>query len=179
MRSKSWRELALHLGLAFGAGTAASWVRDAHDQTEISLWLVAVTVAAVLASVPWLLPSEGPRAYALRRVAARAQGPLRVRLLRAAVLARKLAELPLPRRLKKRVMGALDEVIALAERRLERRGSALMEAELARSVDHLGRIARAASRKAALVEGMHADAGALRTEQEALEAEVAALIELR
>lgn len=179
MRSQSWRELALHLGLAFIGGAAASWVRDAHDRMEVTLWLIAVTVAAVLASIPWLLPSEGPRAFALRRAAARAQGPLRTRLLRASVLARKLAELPLPRRLHKRVMRALDEVLALAERRLEGRGSALMEAELARSVVHLGRIARAASRKAALVEGMHADAGALRAEQEGLEAEVAALTELR
>ncbi len=180
MRARNWRELLFHLSVAFIAGIAASWVARLPQGTDVTLWLTAVTVAAVLASVPWLLPSEGPRAFALRRLAARAQGPLRSRLLRGVVIAQRMGELPapLPRPLRKRVTRAFDEVIAIAERRLEGRGAAVMEQELARTVDHLTRIVRAAGRRAALLDCLDGDTSALRTEQEALEAEVAALVEL-
>jgi hypothetical protein len=182
MRSRSWRELAFHLALAFGGGVAASWVAQAQDRSEVALWLVAVTVAAVLASIPWLVPSDGPRAFALRRLAARAPaGPLKVRLLRAVIAARRMGQLssPLPRAVRRRIARAFDEVILLAERRLEGRGSVVMEQDLARTVAHLSRIAGAATRRAALLDGLDIDAGALRAEQEDLEAEVAALVEVR
>jgi hypothetical protein len=181
MRARSWRELSFHLGAAFVGGMGASWIARAQQGSEMTLWLVAVIVAAILASVPWLVPTDGPRAFALRRLAARAQGPLRFRLLRAVVIARRMAELPapLPRRVSKRVLHAFDEVIMLAERRLDGRSSALIDGELARTIDHLTRIARAARRRAVLIDGLEGDAALLHTEKDALEAEVAALAELR
>lgn len=181
MRARSWRELGFHLALAFVAGVAASWVAGVEARSDVTLWLIAITVAAVLASVPWLLPSDGPRAFALRRLAGRAQGPLKLRLIRAVIAARRLGDLaqPLPPRVRKRIDRAFDDVIALAERRLEGRGGAILEQDLARNVDHLSRIARAARRRGLLLEALDVDAGALRSEQEHLEAEVSALVEVR
>jgi hypothetical protein len=182
MRAKTWRELLFHLGVAFVGGVAASWVARAQAGSDVTLWLLGIVVAAVLASVPWLLPADGPRAFALRRLAAKTpKGPLKVRLLRAVIAARRIGELaePLPRRVHKRIARAFDDVIAIAERRLEGRGSPVMERDLSRTVDHLGRIARAANRRTAILDGMNIDASALKGEQESLEAEVAALVELR
>ncbi len=145
MRARSWRELGLHLGLAFVAGVAASWVVRAEDRTEVALWLAAVTIAALLSSVPWLVPTDPPRALALRRLAARARGPLRARLLRAAALARRLARQgALPRAEEALVRRAFEQVLEIAERRVEGRGSPALEDELSHAVERLAQIARGA-----------------------------------
>ncbi|MEZ4337633.1 MAG: hypothetical protein R3B82_13525 [Sandaracinaceae bacterium] len=46
MRSRTWRELAFHLGLAFASGVAASWVARANAGLEVTLWMTAIMVAA-------------------------------------------------------------------------------------------------------------------------------------
>lgn len=140
MRSSSWRELVLHLAIAFVGGVAASWVVRADDRGDVALWLVAIIVAALLSSVPWLLPRDGARVRALVLLAARANGPLRMRLLRAAAAARRLGRAPsLPPDARR----DLDEVLAIATRRIEGRGSRAIEQDLSRAVDRLSRIARA------------------------------------
>ncbi|MCZ7681885.1 MAG: hypothetical protein M5U28_25065 [Sandaracinaceae bacterium] len=143
MRARSWRELGLHLGLAFVAGVAASWVVRAEDRTEVALWLAAVTIAALLSSVPWLVPTDAPRVVALRRLASRARGSLRARLLRAAAVARRLSRAgSLSRADEAIVQRTFEQVLAIAERRVEGRGSAAIEDELSRCIERLAQIAR-------------------------------------
>ncbi|HJL19889.1 MAG TPA: hypothetical protein RMH99_29770 [Sandaracinaceae bacterium LLY-WYZ-13_1] len=178
MRSRTWRELSFHLGLAFTSGVAASWVARANAGLETSLWTVAVVVAALLASVPWLVPADPARTFALRKLADRARGPLRWRLLRAVVAHRRLADLELPSAVRRRVERAIDVLRARVERRLDRRLVDRVDPDVARTVEQLVRVSRAAVRREALLEDLEGAAG-IDAEREALEAEVAALAELR
>jgi hypothetical protein len=93
-RSRSWRELAFHLGMAFAAGAAAACVSRTETPAQVALWLLALTSAAVLAGIPWLVPHDSWRSLALRRLAACARGPLRWRLLRAVVVVRRARSTP-------------------------------------------------------------------------------------
>lgn len=143
MRARSWRELGLHLGLAFVSGAAASWVVRADDRAEVALWLAAVTIAALLSSVPWLVPTDPPRVVALRRLASRARGSLRARLLRAAAVARRLSRAgSLARADEAIVQRTFQQVLAIAERRVDGRGSLAIEDELSRCIERLAEIAR-------------------------------------
>lgn len=166
MRSRTWRELGVHLALAFASGVAASWVARADAGLEITLWMTALMVAALLASAPWLLPSDAPRTFALRRLAGRARGAARVRMLRAVVAHRQLRDVELDPALRRGVERAFDDVIRRGERRLDGGGHP--------TIAQLVRVARAArardERLADLDEG---------TAQAAhLEAQVAALTQL-
>lgn len=174
MRSRTWRELGLHLALAFASGVAASWVARANAGLEATLWMTAVMVAALLASAPWLLPSDAPRTFALRRLAGRARGPGRVRLLRAVIAHRHLRELELPRALRVRVERAFDDVIRRTEQRLDGEGGG----GVARTVEQLVRVARAARAREELLASLDEGSTRLAADGEALEAEVAALVEL-
>jgi hypothetical protein len=178
MRSRSWRELSFHLGVAFVGGVGASWVARANAGLETSLWMVAVVVAALLASVPWIVPADAPRTFALRKLASRARGPLRWRLLRAVVAHRRLADLELPGRLRRRIERGFDELRDKCERRFDRRVLDRVDPDLERSVDQLVRVARAAACRDALLEGLEDSARQLAADGDALEAEVAALSEL-
>lgn len=144
MRSRSWRELAFHLSVAFACGVAASWVARANAGLETSLWMVAVMVAALLASAPWLIPADAPHAYALRALASRARGPLRERLLRAVVTHRRLADLDLSAPLRRRIQHAFDQLRDRCEQRLRRRAFDRIDPGVAQTVDQLVRVARAA-----------------------------------
>lgn len=177
MRSRNVRELVFHVGLAFAGGIAASWVTRANQGLEVTLWLTAITVAALLASIPWLVPTDAPRTFALRRVASRARGPLRFSLLRAVVAHRALMEIELPQKLRRRVERTFDDVIRRAERCLERDGR--RDDELGRIISQLQRVSRAAGSRDALLDGLESSAArGLAAESDALEAEVAALVEL-
>jgi cell division septum initiation protein DivIVA len=134
-RSRSLRELVFHLGGAFVAGTAASWVSRTETPADVALWLLGITLAAVLASAPWLVPNETLHSLLLRRLAARAEGPLRVRLLRAAIVARRL-EAPTAE-----ARRTLEDVRARAER-VVGASCATADAELIRRVDELARATR-------------------------------------
>lgn len=173
MRSRTWRELGFHLSVAFAGGVAASWVARANAGLETTLFLTAIVVAALLSSLPWIVPSDAPRTFALRRVAGRAHGPRRVRLLRAVVAHRRLRELDLPRDLRRRVERSFDDVIRRAEHRADRE----VGGDIERSVDQLVRVARAARIREELLVSMTSEG--LEDESDALEAEVAALAELR
>ena len=173
MRSKTWRELGFHVGVAFVGGVAASWVAQANAGLETTLWMTAIVVAALLSSLPWIVPTDAPRTFALRRVAARARGPLRVRLLRAVVAHSRLRELELPTKLRRRVERSFDEVIRRAEQRVDREAAA----DVTKSVDQLVRVARAARIRDEILAGMTSDG--LEDDSDALEAEVAALADLR
>lgn len=175
MRSKSWRELAFHVGVAFVGGVAASWVAHAHRGVEVTLWLVAITVAALLASIPWLLPADPARGFALRRLAARSRGPLRIRLLRAVAVHGRLGEAELPRRLQRRIDRAFDEVARRAEHRLEHPNAS--DAALIEGVDQLARVERAARARTELLDGLERTSE-LASDSDELEAEVAALSEV-
>lgn len=174
MRSRTWRELCFHVGVAFFAGVSASWVARANEGMDMTLWLVALGVAALLASIPWLLPAGAARGFALRRLAGRARGAMRVRLLRAVCAHDELRELELPRAVERRLDRAFDDVTKQAERLLERTTGS--DVRLVEAVDQLTRVARAARTREALLEQL--DRGSLDGETEALEAEVAALLEL-
>ncbi len=163
MRSRTWRELAVHLALAFASGVAASWVARADAGLEITLWMTAIMVAALLASAPWLLPSDAPRTFALRRLAGRARGTARVRMLRAVVAHRQLRDVELPSALRRGVERAFDDVIRRGERRLDGDGG-----RAHRTIEQLVRVARVA-RAGDLEVG---------TAHGALEAQVAALTQL-
>lgn len=174
MRSRTWRELAFHLTLAFASGVAASWVARANAGLEATLWMTAIMVAALLASAPWLVPSDAPRTFALRRLAGRARGAGRWRLLRAVVAHRQLRELELPTALRRRVERAFDDVIRRAEHRLDGEGAAGIQ----RTIDQLVRVARAAKAREELLGALDEGSERLAADGEALEAEVAALTEL-
>ncbi len=174
MRSKTWREFVFHIAVAFAGGVSASWVARANAQLEVTLWLTAIVVAAMLASVPWILPADAPRTFALRRLAGRTHGASRWRLLRAVIAHRRLAELDLPKPLRRRVEGAFDEVIRAAERNLDREASA----RPTRTIDQLVRVSRAAQSREELLGAFEPAAPHLEADTEALEAEVAALAEL-
>ncbi|MFK7990417.1 MAG: hypothetical protein AB8I08_30625 [Sandaracinaceae bacterium] len=176
MRSRSIRELVLHLGVAFSAGVAASWVVTSNQGLDTSLWLVAVMIAALVASIPWILPADAPRTFALRRLAHRSHGPMRTRMLRAVVAHRTLAELDLPKPLRVRVEGAVDE---LRRRVATQRGWRATSDSVRRQVDQLTRVARAARTRDLLMDGLEADEESLALDTDALEAEVAALTEMR
>jgi len=174
MRSKSWRELVFHLVAAFAGGVSASWVTRANAGLETTLWMVAIVVAALLASMPWIVPSDAPRTFALRRAASRARGALRVRLLRAVITHRRLCELDLPRPLRQRVERAFDDVIRRAERRLDREPTGGLD----RTVDQLVRVERAARQREELLCTLDSGSTRIDSDRDALEAEVAALVEL-
>lgn len=178
MRSKTWRELVLHVAVAFAGGFAASWVARANAGLEVTLWMTAVVVAALLASVPWIVPTDAPRTFALRRLAWRAKGPLRWRILRAVVVHRRLGDAELAPRLRRRVERSFDDLIARCERRLDRRASETIDASVASAVGQLTRVARAATSRELLLEGIERSGSELTADSEALEAEVAALSEL-
>ncbi|MGE0785548.1 MAG: hypothetical protein AB7S26_07660 [Sandaracinaceae bacterium] len=178
MRSRTWRELFVHLGLAFGSGVAASWIARTHDGAELAIFSLAIVMAALVASIPWLLPTDAARAFALRRLAERARGPLRARLTRAVIAHAQLAELELPRRLARPIDRAFDELTRTAEHRLDRAPSTSTQPELSARVDQLVRVARASRARERLLEAIDADAG-LGPCSDTLEAEVAALRELR
>lgn len=176
MRSRSVRELVLHLGVAFSAGVAASWVVTSNQGLQTSLWLVAVMIAALVASIPWILPADAPRTFALRRLAHQTQGPLRFRLLRAVVAHRTLAELDLPKPLRTRVERAVDD---LRRRVTTRSGWRAPTEDVRRQVDQLTRVARAARTRDLLMDRLDGEEDGLALDTDALEAEVAALAELR
>ena len=178
MRSRTARELVVHLGAAFAGGAAAAWVTRANQGLETSLWMVAVVMAALLASVPWLVPADAPRTFALRRLASRARGPLRWRLLRAVVSHRTLADLDLPDRLRTRIERSFDRLRHECERRFERRAVDRVDAHLERSVAQLVRVARAARAKEALLDTLDDPTAQLAADGDQLEAEVAALGEV-
>jgi hypothetical protein len=178
MRSKSWRELLLHVAVAFAGGVGASWVARANAGLEVTLWMTAVVVAALLASVPWIVPSDAPRTFALRRLAWRAKGPLRWRILRAVVVHRRLGDAELAPRLRRRVERSFDDVILRCERRFDRRASDPMDASVSSAVAQLTRVARAAASRELLLEGLDKTGSELAADSDALEAEVAALSEL-
>ncbi len=138
MRASSLRELAAHLLFAFAGGVTASWAARAGARSEVTLWLFAVTFAAVLSSTPWLMPREGLRGLALRWLAARAEGPVRWRLLRGLALARRLGDAP-GRSRDPGVGRALEEVLVLASRSVH--GGAPVA--LARSIRRLEELERA------------------------------------
>lgn len=177
MRSRSWRELGFHVAVAFIAGVLASWVAHENRGLETSLWLIAVVVAALLASIPWILPADAARTFALRRLAGRARGALRWRLLRAVVAHRRVAEVELSRGMRRRVERAFDELRRRAEHRLDRGLLDRLDVDVACAVDQLVRVARAARSREELLEGL--TASDLASDSDALEAEVAALAELR
>ncbi len=176
MRARSWRELAFHLGAAFVSGVAASWVAEAHQGQELGLWMVAITVASLLASIPWLLPADAARGFALRRLASRARGPLRVRLLRAVVAHGRLADVELSRPVQRRVDRAFDQLARRVERDLER--ELRPSPSCVAVVDQLLRVARAAALRDRLLQRLDDDDESLASERDALEAEVAGLSEL-
>lgn len=173
MRSRTWRELGFHLGVAFVSGVSASWVAHVNEGLETTLWMTAIAVAALLSSLPWIVPTDAPRTFALRRAAARARGPQRVRLLRAVIAHRRLRDLDLPSKLRRRVERSFDEVIRRAEQRIGREASG----DVKLSIDQLVRVARAARAREDLLAGMSPDA--LEQDSDHLEAEVEALAELR
>ena len=111
----------------------------------------------------------------MRRLAARARGPVRLHLLRAVAVHAQLRELELPRKLQRRIDRAFDEVARRAERGLEHAQSA--DEQLADGVSQLTRVARAARAREKLIDGLSSTRG-LAVETDALEAEVAALAEL-
>jgi len=174
MRSKTWRELGFHLVVAFAGGVSASWVMRANAGLEATLWLTAIVVAAMLASVPWILPADAPRTFALRRLAGRAHGTMRLRILRAVVAHRRLSELDLPTPLRKRVEGAFDDVIRISERRLDRESGTHPR----RTIDQLVRVSRAAHCREELLGALEPGSPLLEADTDALEAEVSALSEL-
>lgn len=175
MRSRTWRELGFHLALAFASGVAASWVARANAGLEASLWMTAIMVASLLASAPWIVPNDAPRTFALRRLASRARGATKLRLLRAVVAHRRLGELELPRALRRSVERAFDDVIRRAERRLDGEGGGAVE----RTIEQLVRVERAARSREALIGELDEGSERLAADGDALEAEIAALVELR
>ena len=177
MRSRGWRELGFHLASAFAGGVAASWVAHTMRGHDTIIWSSALLVGALLSSIPWILPADAPRTFALRRLAARTRGTLRWRLLRAVVAHRRLAELELPRNLRRRVDASLDSLCARVERRLDRRVVDRPGPEIIATIDQLVRIARAATSRDVGLERLEASASPLGTDTDALEAEVAALAE--
>ena len=177
MRSRSWRELAFHVSFAFAGGAAASWVVRANAGLETTLWMVALAVASLLASLPWLVPSDAPRTFALRRLAARARGALRFTLLRAVVAHRRLAEADVPEKMRRRLDRAFDDVIHRCERRLDARGERA-QLDVRSSVVQLVRVARLAATRDALLEDLDTPAHRVAAESDTLEAEVLALGEV-
>ncbi|MBX3271076.1 MAG: hypothetical protein KF729_12495 [Sandaracinaceae bacterium] len=138
-RARSWRELAFHVGLGFASGVVAS--RVAGGGPEATLWMIAVVLAAALASLPWLLPAELARGLALRRLAAAAHGTSRVRLLRALAAHRRLFDSEaLDATARRRAEDALDRLIgAGAPRHGELAGGARRPIE---ELVHLARCSR-------------------------------------
>jgi len=178
MRSRSWRELGFHVAFAFAGGAAASWVVRANAGLESTLWTVAIVVAALLASLPWIVPTDAPRTFALRRLSARARGPARFALLRAVVAHRRLSEADVPEKMRRRLDRAFDDVIRRSERRLDARGDRA-QLDVRDSVDQLVRVARLAVARDALLEDLDAPAQRVAAESDTLEAEVMALGEVR
>lgn len=169
--------LSARLALPLAAGAAAGRLREAYAGESAAVFAVATAVAALVSALPFVLAVEAPRTFALRRLSARARGPLRVRLLRAVALHRRVERLDLPSRTQRRIERGFEELAVRLERRLDRSASRADPA-LQQAVDQLERWVRAVRSRDALLDGLELSASPVSTDSEALEAEVAALAAL-
>lgn len=177
------KAILAHLSIAFVSGGAGAWVVLTHQTAAWHLLAVAITVAALIASIPLLLPVDDHLTSVLRGLARRGSGTLRWRLERAASLRRRMGEqqVSLPRAEVEQLDKAFHSLIKLAQVRLE--ASASTAEVLDESIaDHLAALERGLSaidRRTAFKTGLeNQSAGDLEREVDEIEAEAMALAEV-
>ncbi|MGF1470012.1 MAG: hypothetical protein ACFCGT_28160 [Sandaracinaceae bacterium] len=180
MRARSFPEVGLHVAAAFVSGVAAAGVILAHQGAERLTFLVAVVVAGLLSSVPWLVPADRPRPFALRRAASRLRAPLRFALLRAAASEQRIQDLepPIPRPVRRRVDAETRELLRLAEDLADGGAPASRGARIRALARELSRLGRLAGTQRELVEDLDRTGRPLAGASADLEVEVAALAEM-
>jgi hypothetical protein len=159
----------LHVGLGVASGGLSAWATHTWLGGGLG-WaalfrlglteLAALTVAALVLGLPFLIDAERPEVHALVSLARRSRGPARMRLLRAVALARRSEGLVVLEPAERRVLRrALGELASVAERLVDAgaRGPSLAAAVTPR-VAALGRAVRALGRVEAAEHALEARA---------------------
>lgn len=183
VRARDAASVVTQLALAAAAGAAATWVVLRYGDAEPMVRAVALTMAALLASAPFALTVPHPRVHALLSLAARTRGPARLRLLRAAALARRAHDdaFPIATSERRRLERAFRTVRRLAEARAEAGALdlAAMDRAIGAHVSALTRLTRALRARWSSSEALAGhDARDLTAASDRVAAEAAALDEL-
>jgi hypothetical protein len=121
------RVVAVHLSLAAAGGALSAWVTGLYpvEVAGLATWSVAVLVGALLASAPFLLPTDDLLAAKLEGLSRRMSGTARWRFERAAALRRRMMEddLEIPRKERRRIVSAFSALVRLGRPRLMTRSA--------------------------------------------------------
>ena len=116
VRSRTAR--AVHVLLALVGGGFAGALSNAYTAAPLSVFVVAVVVAGVLAALPLLVDADDPVAHALEEAAQLVDEPAKRSLMDGAELRRNAAEVPLDRATAAKVKTTWSSLLRLAEARL-------------------------------------------------------------
>jgi len=116
VRSRTAR--AVHVIVALVAGALGGSLATAFAAGSLSVTVVAVVVASVLAALPLLVEADDPLAHALERAAKDVSEPARSALVSGAELRRNAEEVPLDRPTQVRAAKTWAALLRLAEARV-------------------------------------------------------------
>ena len=146
------------LAIAFTGGGAGVWIGWAYVDATAAVQAASVAVAALLASSALVVAVDDPVAYRLRELAARANAPLRTRLLRGVAIRRRYldAQGALSRHARRRLERAWRSFVRTAAVRVDGGAAArsALDVRLGAYVHGLRRVTRTAVEARALERGV-------------------------